>query len=518
VTAVGAAGALAACSGTATSSPTAPSASTQTSTTTIPGTLPPTTVPSTTAKATTTTTVAPEGPAGTKRMHFEFGPIMVEPGQNAIQFTANQVPKPPVDGWLLRIAPNIRRKDGTVPPVDVIHLHHGVWLNLSRPNATGPGPERLFAIGEEKTITQFPPGFGYDYKASDRWAISYMLHNLTPNGEPIWLTYDLDFLPATAPSAAGMRAVRPIWMDVENPSPYPVFDVIKGSGKNGTFTFPDQATNPYNGGPPANVWTVDSDGILVATAGHLHPGGLHDDLWLDRSGSTAHLFDSAAHYFEPAGAVSWDVSMTATKPDWRVAVHKGDQLRINSTYDSSQASWYESMGIMVVWMASGTDGANPFTTPVDGAGVLTHGHLPENNNHGGGPGPLANPTTRPGAPAANPITIAGFEYAAGDMADTGPLPEVKAGQPLNFLNQDAPIGVGIWHTITACKAPCNGATGIAYPIANGPVAFDSGELGDAGAPTAGRVTWSTPTNLPPGVYTYFCRIHPFMRGAFQVTS
>ena len=46
--------------------------------------------------------------------------------------------------------------------------------------------------------------------------------------------------------------------------------------------------------------------------------------------------------------------------------------------------------------------------------------------------------------------------------------------------------------------------------------FDSGELGDAGPPTAGRVTWETPGDLDDGTYTYFCRIHPFMRGAFRV--
>jgi len=50
------------------------------------------------------------------------------------------------------------------------------------------------------------------------------------------------------------------------------------------------------------------------------------------------------------------------------------------------------------------------------------------------------------------------------------------------------------------------------------VQFDSGELGDAGAPTAGTDTWRTPTNLDPGTYTYFCRIHPFMRGSFRVTK
>jgi plastocyanin len=29
-------------------------------------------------------------------------------------------------------------------------------------------------------------------------------------------------------------------------------------------------------------------------------------------------------------------------------------------------------------------------------------------------------------------------------------------------------------------------------------------------------TYKTPKNLQPGTYTYFCRVHPFMRGAFRV--
>jgi hypothetical protein len=40
------------------------------------------------------------------------------------------VPKPDVDGYIVSIDPNLVREDGSVPPVDVIHLHHGVWINL----------------------------------------------------------------------------------------------------------------------------------------------------------------------------------------------------------------------------------------------------------------------------------------------------------------------------------------------------------------------------------------------------
>ena len=36
------------------------------------------------------------------------------------------------------------------------------------------------------------------------------------------------------------------------------------------------------------------------------------------------------------------------------------------------------------------------------------------------------------------------------------------------------------------------------------------------SPAANRLDWSTPDNLGPGTYTYFCRVHPYMRGAFRV--
>ena len=45
------------------------------------------------------------------------------------------------------------------------------------------------------------------------------------------------------------------------------------------------------------------------------------------------------------------MSLTASRPDWRVKVRKGDTLGIGSTYESAQGSWYESMGIVLLFMA-----------------------------------------------------------------------------------------------------------------------------------------------------------------------
>ena len=55
------------------------------------------------------------------------------------------------------------------------------------------------------------------------------------------------------------------------------------------------------------------------------------------------------------------------------------------------------------------------------------------------------------------------------------------------------------------------------PRNNGPIAFDSGQLGRR-TPGVGRTSWQTPASLPPGTYTYFCRVHPFMRGSFRVVK
>jgi len=497
-----------------------------------------------------TQVIADTVPEGAQRLHFEV-PIDIVPGQNNIGYTRT-IPQPNVDGYIVGMSTNLHLANGTVPPVDVIHLHHGVWVNLAASDLTDPGlPERFFAAGEEKTRMLANTGYGYKFTASkDKWLLNYMLHNQLSKPSKVWVTYDIDFVPMTSPLAKTLKPARPVWMDVQNGSIYPVFDVLQGSGKNGTFTYPDDAGDPYackaaqpgegrrqrRCGKPLNQWTVPGNGVLLLAGGHMHPGGLRDDLWVKRQGATglpghtkpgvpdtAHLFASVATYWEPAGPASWDVAMSVTPDKWRVALNKGDTLSMSTTYETKTGSWYESMGIMVLWMAFDSDGAsggaNPFTTPVDVQGVLTHGHLAENNNHGGAPDPTnyQDVTKLPSrvVPSGTVLPIADFAYQ-GDMSAASSIPTVKAGGYLTFRNDDAKQGIP--HTLTACKAPCDLSTGIAYPLANGVPRFDSGELAAIGPPSNGQLTWSTPTNLPPGTYTYYCRIHPFMRGAFRVVA
>jgi plastocyanin len=458
-----------------------------------------------------------EAKDGTKYYRYKF-PLKIKPGQNDIAFELSgklKNQRPSVDGYITYFKPDLVRKNGEVPPVDVIHLHHAVWLVNFNPT---------FAAGEEKTILRAPKGYGWTYTTKQTWILNHMIHNLTPNDDKVWVQWTVGFVPKNSKAGRAIRPVSTRWMDVEGIQAYPVFDVLRGSGGNGQYTYPTEAQNPYAGRRrPRNEWIVDRDTTAVGTAGHVHPGGLWTDLYVERDGRKAHLFRSRAKYYEPAGPVSWDVSMTATPENWRVKLKKGDKVSITATYETRRGSWYESMGIMPLAITDRpAGGKDPFTEKVDREGKVTHGQLPENDNHGGGESGLPDARKLPDGPRIAQVPIQRFVYRQGDLSLTGRAgrpPVVAPGQALSFLNKDGKDR--IFHTVTSCKAPCNGLTGVAFPLADdGPTAFDAGQLAlpGTGVPTVGRDLWSTPTSLKQGTYNYFCRVHPFMRGAFRVKS
>ncbi len=447
--------------------------------------------------------------AGAETLTYRYGPVHIAPGRNDIVFDNNDL-KPQVDGFITAFKPNLTYANGVVPRVDVVHLHHGVWISNGAP---------LFAAGEEKTLIRAPAGYGWRYRTSDAWLMNHMIHNLTPTPADVYIDYELEFTPASAPEAAGIKEVETLFLDVMGIQAYPVFDVHRRSGGDGRYTYPDESGQS---GYTRNRYRIEEDGVLVGTAGHLHPGGLYTDLYLERAGRSVRLFRSRAKYFEPAGAVSWDVAMEATRADWRVGVKRGDILKVSATYNSKRASWYEAMGIMATAFDPGGTGPDPFAVNVDVRGQVTHGHLSENRNHGGAFSGLADPRRLLSAPPPpkRTIGISDFLYGRGDLLRTGRKrrpPTIRPGGTLRFVNRDAKKG--ILHSITSCRAPCNRTTGVAYPIANGPVRFDSGNLGFGPAfatAAANRDKWRTPRGLDEGTYTYFCKIHPFMRGAFRV--
>lgn len=126
-------------------------------------------------------------------------------------------------------------------------------------------------------------------------------------------------------------------------------------------------------------------------------------------------------------------------------------------------------------------------------------------------------------PEVTSIHAAGFLYAPGDLG-TGSspiIPKVRQGTRLTFVNED--VALNVRHTFTSCAWPCLGTYVSNFPLPNGGAnAFDTGKIGNIDYIDGGLTGDDTlpfyemNVNLPVGKYSYYCRIHPFMRGAFQV--
>ncbi len=134
----------------------------------------------------------------------------------------------------------------------------------------------------------------------------------------------------------------------------------------------------------------------------------------------------------------------------------------------------------------------------------------------------SNPQWRGPGLTTDTIHIGGFAYVPGDLYLSGPageMPMVSQGTPLTLINEDAALNIR--HTVTSCPFPCNGEYVANYPLPDG--RFDTGKLGNldpidgglTGDDTVPVYTLDT-SEMDPGIYTYFCRIHPFMRGAFEL--
>ena len=519
-------------------------------------------------------------PGRCRRLRFAFGPILVKPGQNDVLVEPVRLEKPQRDGYITRFRPDLVRADGTVPPTEQIHLHHGTWLSVPD---YGSGP--FFAAGEEKTIAPFPKGYGLPVKATDQWLLLYMVHSAVQQPMEVYITYDIDFVPEKAAKEIGLKPAYPVWLDVR-PSAYPVFNTQRDfGGRDGKCTWPREkcaAFDPYGkefvgqGRPGNRIGTdlalprrgeslgrIDSftGGTLIGIGGHVHPGGLTNEIDLVRGRRAKRIYTGRAAYWSrkkpnTVGGPpnSWDFSMRVSGlPYWGVRVRPGDKLRSNVTYDTRIQSTYENMGIAVTLLAPNTPkgkptapGLNPFRARADNTRAcrsrglrgerrtlctqglsVTHGPLPENDYYGG---PRGSWQAQRGLPT-NRVAIADFIYAPGDLSTismTG-VPTVGLGQTLDFTNLD---GSAIYHTVTSCRFPCLGPTGTAFPLANGRSSlgrnldFDSSELG-VGAPAIGpakqELSWGLPVTREEGfrrgeIITYYCRIHPSMRGAFEVTE
>ena len=438
---------------------------------------------------------APAAAQDVQTLHYEFGPIEDQARARTRSSSRTTRSSRRSNGWITRFAPNLVRKDGSVPRVDVIHLHHGVWLKNLQP---------LFAAGEEKTTISAPPGYGWRYRTTDQWHMNHMIHNLTPTPEEVYITYDLDFVPDGTAAAAAMTEVADgLARHRRRRLPGVRRQARHRRARTTGPTYPDEVP-----GARRNGWVVPGGRRARRHApGTCIRAGCGPTSRSRATGARRACSARARSTTSRRAPCRGTSSMTVTPPDWRVQLRKGDVLSISGTYDTAQG---------VVVRVDGDHArrcstrAGPATTRSRSTSTsraqVTHGHLPENDGHGGSrltglPDPrelLAGPVGGGGR-----VAIQGFVYGQGDLSSVGRArpARARAPRPRARRSSTATRGSEIFHTITACRAPCNRTTGIAYPLANGKVDFDSGELGFGPAgftAAANRDTWRTPKGLKAG--------------------
>ncbi|HUR67997.1 MAG TPA: hypothetical protein VM370_02035 [Candidatus Thermoplasmatota archaeon] len=438
----------------------------------------------------------------------------------------------------------------------------------------------VFGTGEEKTQGSFTnraaadpagPRYGIFIPGGQPQTYIYMLHNKEASAKNMYITLDVDFVYGTRDSILAAKDCGPLpLLEGERCVAGADFHELKGKLWGTTFNVPrDFGDGDGTYVHPADIpldtperlptddmgrmFVAPHDGTLVAGAGHMHPNGREVvianlgpegsacDGDLDNDGFPGvTLFHSRKIDRDPRAApYSEDFQMAATKFGFRAPVREGDRLTQFAVYDNSKYAAYAAMsyvGIYVDRLAPpaprGDEGCTLENTRAYFAGA------PEGDVREGIQSrawtylqplcglPTTAPCDVPEAPLEEGIEtpvvhIAAFAYLPGDRDFTGAAgapPKVRAGQSLTFVNDDV-IG-GIRHTVTSCEWPCNGPYVANYPNPDG--VFDSGKMANLDYIDGGIVgtdtspVWSTPTDLPPGMYSYYCRIHPDMRGTFEV--
>ena len=339
----------------------------------------------------------------------------------------------------------------------------------------------------------------------------------------------------------GLKPAYPVWLDVR-PSGYPVFNVqrdfggarrhvhlaegaVRGvrpvgqedrrPGRSPATAIGEDLQLPATGEPLGPHRARSQGGTLIGIGGHLHPGGLTNEIDLVRDGQAqthlhrrGRLLGPATNPSKPGGPpTSWDFSMRVTGLPVLGRARRSRATSCAATRPTTRRSsrptrtWASRSRCSRPTTPTASrprPGVDPFTAPTRHVRrAATSGGLeaatPTLCDKGiGHPRPptrerqlrraRAAPGTRRAGQPTNEVGIADFLYAPGDLSTismTG-VPTVKLGTTLSFTNLE---GAAIYHTVTSCAFPCLGPTGAAFPLADGETStgrqldFDSSELG-----------------------------------------
>jgi hypothetical protein len=481
----------------------------------------------------------PQPPGTLSHYCLFYGPYVIPGGQDLSRVDIDLAL---TNGFVVGGGPAVVTVDGSEPPHQAAHLHHSHWWFIDpqdRDYDPLPWMRWISGSGEELTRASFAdiadaqpggPRYGLYVRQGDRVAMINMLHNKGTQPMVLWIRIDLDFVHGSADEIASATGQQ--FHDVRGTLVGSTFQVPRGAGgADGRYVYPHDATGV------GQVWTAPADGTIVIGAAHLHPGG--ERVIVTNWGSAANpcpdtrtdgipgttLYELDVINHDPGARFTEDFQIEITQPGFRAALHTGDRIVLNGVYDTSEHAWWDAMSFTGFY----TDETAPVGPHCSVGLVDRPGEDPTvgmpNRPFAADMDPLCgiegwpacdrNLPPPPVPVAVDTVMIAGFTHVPGDLG--GPvMPVVTQGAQLTFVNAD--MGAYVRHSITSCPLPCDGDYVANYPLPDGD--FDSSYLG--WEPTSGGkyvpVYTLDTSSLEPRRYTYFCRVHPWMRGTFTVVS
>jgi hypothetical protein len=284
------------------------------------------------------TTLRPTSPRG--ELELRLGPVDLPPspaGEEHSHAKMSEVKgryRVAQAGWITSFVPSMVHADGSAAPGKLLHhvavaaLHQSDFLCTEHPHKM---PRLIMAAGGEQTSVEIPEGFGIPVDAGQELAAFGMFANHL--GEP---HEDVSFLARMGFIASGsgtLRAVVPVWIDVDETCPEEGYEVGAGEHvRQRTFRFPFSGTLRYAGG-------------------HMHDGG--QLLRIFEKDSGRELVLHAPVYDEQGTIASIPVY---DEPDGRPVSTETDFV-IEATYRNPGHHALRGMGLVVA-LVEPTEGAS----------------------------------------------------------------------------------------------------------------------------------------------------------------
>jgi len=123
-------------------------------------------------------------------------------------------------------------------------------------------PHRIFASGNERTPVRLNTKykFGMAVDSSDNFHVLYDLVNVSPKATKYYIAMTFEHVPKTMP---GYKPARMLWMDI--------------TGCGASEARPQEGN--YELRSPS--WNSTIGGVMLATLGHVHDGGVYTDLYVN---------------------------------------------------------------------------------------------------------------------------------------------------------------------------------------------------------------------------------------------